>query len=103
MSRYHRRGEPTLRRETIRLCEPVQTETGFEFEGVAEGGAIHRFVISRDTLLELTGAAGVRQDSAPAFERHRVRIYSVAARIFAAGVRDTPIQMKAAFFGAPSH
>lgn len=103
MSRYHRRGEPTPRRETIRLGEPTQTDEGFEWEGVAEGGEIHRFVITRDALLELSGGGNAaRHDVGPAFERHRVRIYSVAARIFAAGVRDTPIRMKAEFFGAPS-
>jgi hypothetical protein len=99
MSRHYRRGEPAPRRESIRLYDAARTESGFEFQGMSEDGEMHRFVMSDDTLSELTGGNVAQREPGPAFERHRVRIYSVAARIFAAGVRATPIVIKAEFFG----
>lgn len=102
MSKEHGRRHERPSRDEIRLLETKSTGDGFEFEGVAEGGKIHRFLMTSETLRELIGGDGLQLDLARAFEQHRQQIYSVATRVFGAGVRGEPIVMKIGFFKAAS-
>ncbi len=98
MSKEHvRRHERTVRDE-IRIHAMKPTPEGFEFDGVAAGGKVHHFLMTSQTLLELTGGDESQIDLDRAFEQHRQKIYSVAARVFGAGVRGEPIMMKIGYF-----
>lgn len=98
MSKEHERRHERLVRDEIRILEMKPTGEGFEFAGVAAGGKTHHFLMTSETLQELTGGHGVQIDPARAFEQHRQQIYSVAARVFGAGVRGDPIVLKIGFF-----
>lgn len=89
-------------RDDIRILESKSTANGFEFDGIATGGKVHHFSMTSETLRELAGINASQLDLAKVFERHRQKIYSVAARVFGAGVRGEPIEMKIGFFQSTS-
>ena len=86
-------------REDIRIL-PTNTSTpdGVAFQGIADNGKTHHFLMTSGVLQELGGQADARLDPASAFERHRQQIHGVATRVFGAGVRGEPIVMRIGFF-----
>lgn len=86
-------------REEIRILGALKsTQEGFEFQGIADNGKTHQFLMTSEALRELDGFAQDQPDLAPVFEQHRPLIHGVAARLFSAGVRGEPIVMRIAFF-----
>ena len=101
MNRAHGRQRTQPVREEIRILQATKsTQEGFEFQGIADSGKTHQFLMTSEALRELDGPVVIPPDLATVFEQHRQRIHGVAARVFSAGVRGEPIVMRIAYFRA---
>jgi hypothetical protein len=69
-----------------------------EFDGVGDGGELHRFSISADTLRAIGDGEQAENALMPMFENRKRMIFGVASRAFNAGVRGDPILLHRALF-----
>jgi hypothetical protein len=93
------RNAVTGRRHTseIHFTTVRAQDDAVEFDGVGDGGELHRFSISADTLRAL-GDENAEPALMHLFENRKRMIFGVASRAFNAGVRGDPIRLHRALF-----